>query len=292
MSEHLGPWSVNDSGNRLKAHFRSVSDSRVKVTDCHFPAASCGERTEKMIEQDTEKRFFCVTHAYRGQQLWKSGSNEFFIDSPTAAFWRSDVPLSFEITSQVSEFIVLIPVEFASAFVHNMSGLVGTILHPEKGMNAVLFDLLSSYRQNWKNMSSGELLQLNDTLLGIVSAIEKHAGSEDNRSLTPLYARVTDYIDRNLEDENLSPLSISHAMGISPRYLHYLFSQNNKTVAKWIKERRLKHVHKELCSNPKARVTDVAFRWGFKDASHFSRIYKETFGLTPRETRKQVLNQR
>ena len=33
-------------------------------------------------------------------------------------------------------------------------------------------------------------------------------------------------------------------------------------------------------------ISDVAFRWGFNDAGHFSRAFKDQFGVTPREYRQ------
>ena len=32
-------------------------------------------------------------------------------------------------------------------------------------------------------------------------------------------------------------------------------------------------------------MTDIAFRWGFCDAAHFSRVFKREFGATPSEVR-------
>ena len=45
-----------------------------------------------------------------------------------------------------------------------------------------------------------------------------------------------------------------------------------------------------LPGGPAARnggsVTDIAFRWGFCDAAHFSRVFKREFGATPSEVRQ------
>ena len=38
-------------------------------------------------------------------------------------------------------------------------------------------------------------------------------------------------------------------------------------------------------------VTDIAFRWGFCDAAHFSRVFKREFGATPSEIRQAALSQ-
>jgi AraC-like DNA-binding protein len=32
-------------------------------------------------------------------------------------------------------------------------------------------------------------------------------------------------------------------------------------------------------------ISDIAFGWGFNDAAHFSRAFRERFGLSPREWR-------
>ncbi|MDD5581131.1 MAG: AraC family transcriptional regulator [Methylobacter sp.] len=31
----------------------------------------------------------------------------------------------------------------------------------------------------------------------------------------------------------------------------------------------------------------MAFRWGFNDSAHFSRVFKQQFGCSPREFRQQ-----
>jgi AraC family transcriptional regulator, positive regulator of tynA and feaB len=36
-------------------------------------------------------------------------------------------------------------------------------------------------------------------------------------------------------------------------------------------------------------VTDIAFRWGFCDAAHFSRVFKRAFGVTPSDVRHEAL---
>ena len=66
------------------------------------------------------------------------------------------------------------------------------------------------------------------------------------------------------------------------RTLQQLFSDAGTTVSSWIRERRLKACYRALSSADLSEtVTEVAFRWGFNDAAHFSRRFKEAFGVTP-----------
>lgn len=49
---------------------------------------------------------------------------------------------------------------------------------------------------------------------------------------------------------------------------------------KWLIKRRLEAAH-ELLSNGKKKVSEVCFDVGFKNLSHFSKIYKEAYGYAP-----------
>ncbi len=52
------------------------------------------------------------------------------------------------------------------------------------------------------------------------------------------------------------------------------------TPQKWIIRRRLEAAH-ELISSGSKRVTDICYEVGFKNLSHFSKIYKEAYGVAP-----------
>ena len=66
------------------------------------------------------------------------------------------------------------------------------------------------------------------------------------------------------------------------RTLHLVFADTGTTVSRWIRDRRLKACYRELSRSGRSETaTDVAFRWGFNDAAHFSRTFKKAFGVTP-----------
>ena len=52
------------------------------------------------------------------------------------------------------------------------------------------------------------------------------------------------------------------------------------TPQKWLIKRRLEAAH-ELIKSGKKRVTEACFDVGFKNLSHFSKVYKETYGYAP-----------
>lgn len=50
---------------------------------------------------------------------------------------------------------------------------------------------------------------------------------------------------------------------------------------KWIINRRLEAAHDLILSGNHAKVTDICYQVGFKNLSHFSKIYKEMYGCSP-----------
>ncbi|HEX4246826.1 MAG TPA: helix-turn-helix domain-containing protein [Pseudonocardia sp.] len=81
--------------------------------------------------------------------------------------------------------------------------------------------------------------------------------------------------------------TLAAALHTSVSTLHRAFADEPYTISEWIWAQRLDGVRADLC-NPALRartLTDLAFSWGFVDASHFSRAFKARFGCSPRELR-------
>jgi AraC-like DNA-binding protein len=99
--------------------------------------------------------------------------------------------------------------------------------------------------------------------------------------------RIELYIRERLGDPALSARQIAAEHYISVRQLYYLWSDRECTLAEWIMSERLAAASRELASpRGSATITAVARRWGFADATHFSRRFRGKYGVTPREWRQ------
>ena len=56
------------------------------------------------------------------------------------------------------------------------------------------------------------------------------------------------------------------------------------TPQKWIINRRLESAHELIMADTHPKVTDICYQVGFKNLSHFSKIYKEKYGYSPQAT--------
>lgn len=64
------------------------------------------------------------------------------------------------------------------------------------------------------------------------------------------------------------------------------FQYYHTTPGKWLTQKRLQHA-KLLLETSKKSVSEIAFSSGFENLSHFSRIFKEKYGVSPLQYQNQ-----
>lgn len=101
---------------------------------------------------------------------------------------------------------------------------------------------------------------------------------------TELVARVRAFIDRHLGNPDLSPATLAAAHHISVRQLHRVFQEEGTTASALVRRRRLERCRHDLAANLNP-VHEIAARWGFTDAAHFSRVFRATYGHSPLDHR-------
>lgn len=97
--------------------------------------------------------------------------------------------------------------------------------------------------------------------------------------------RVKTCIEQHLRNPELDATMIAGKVGMSPRYINSLFAAGDTSLMRCVLQRRLECCHRELSAtgNSSIRVSEVAFRYGFNESSHFSRVFKQRYGITPRQ---------
>lgn len=91
---------------------------------------------------------------------------------------------------------------------------------------------------------------------------------------------IIDYLNENYMYD-LSMEEIASYTGRSLATFKRDFAKvSDLTPQKWIIKRRLEAAH-DLIRSGKKRVTEACFDVGFKNLSHFSKIYKEAYGVAP-----------
>jgi AraC family transcriptional regulator, positive regulator of tynA and feaB len=98
---------------------------------------------------------------------------------------------------------------------------------------------------------------------------------------------VLRFIDVHLSDPKLNLALVAAGCGISPRYISLLLQLRGVSFTALVWERRLDLARTWLLSTKTGMVSisEVAFSVGFKSTAHFSRMFKQRFGMSPKAYR-------
>lgn len=159
----------------------------------------------------------------------------------------------------------------------------------EGGWGRLLADYMLSLVRQLPQMAAADAPALSRTLVQLVAACLKAASDSP---LPPVSRRVADvrhraetYIEQNLTSPKLDPLGICKALGISKARLYRAFMRA-EGVTGYIRKRRLETIHVLLNDPRETRsISEIAYQYGFVSEAHFSRVFRQKFGFSPRDAR-------
>jgi AraC-like DNA-binding protein len=164
------------------------------------------------------------------------------------------------------------------------------------GLGHVFSGLLKATAEALPDLTSEKLrpveLALTEFLVANLAAEDSPAsigGAEAARAAH--FHRVCQTIETLLPEPDLSLETVAAADGISPRSLQKLFAAAGLSFSGYLRTRRLERCRLDLSSPISASlsISEICFRWGFNGSAHFSRAFKEQYGVSPRDFRKASL---
>ncbi|MEV7806778.1 helix-turn-helix domain-containing protein [Microbispora sp. NPDC088329] len=170
--------------------------------------------------------------------------------------------------------------------------LAATPFPVRQGITGVLAGHLRHLADNAESLTPHSAQAVAAVTLDLIAAacadrVEATALLSPESRRQALLSLIHDFIRQRLGDPDLTPETIAAAHQISVRHLYTLFREQGLTVAAWIRRCRLEQCHRDL-ADPRQRslpIQAVAARWGFTDASTFSRAFRAAYGISPREHR-------
>lgn len=108
-----------------------------------------------------------------------------------------------------------------------------------------------------------------------------------------LFSIALQRVEESLQDTDLGPTYLADHLHISVRSLYRLFEEHGESVSRFILRARLNKVAQDLCSHSlrSQSITQLAFKWCFVDAAHFSRAFKRQFDISPRDYRAHAFKE-
>lgn len=249
-------------------------------------ASFSGSRRWREVRK-SEGAYVSIQFMLSGRENVAYFDNREHLISGDAYIWDSEEEFSFEATEQLETVSLRLPRK--DFFLQCDEGRIERRkVRFDNGLAAVLYRTVLAAFHEHNALSGSEKDLLEQTILPLATRTFGTSGNcNSTKGPSELFRRIVDYVEVNLGDQKLSVPGVAETMGISVRYLHALFAKNQITFSGYLRLRRVERAKKELLDpRNKSSITMIAYRNGFGESSHFSRVFKGVTGLSPREYRK------
>jgi len=106
-------------------------------------------------------------------------------------------------------------------------------------------------------------------------------------SSNELIVKIQNYITENYHDPSLCLTKISEEFNISENYFSFLFKKEvHENFSGYLEKLRMAKA-KELVQNSDTSLSNLYQFLGYSNAASFRRVFKKTFGISPKEMREQ-----
>ena len=247
-------------------------------------------RTPALIAQASE-RYFKLNLQLEGTGLLIQDNREALLRPGDLAIYDTNRPYTLAFEDEARMMVVMFPCDALSLPTEYVGQLAAVRMAGSTGLSGIVGQFIRQLSENLDVLSGPSGSRLATNALDLVSTMlhaEMDIAPDRMKPQALLAVSVREYIEANLSDPQLSPASIAAAHFISTRHLHNVFHESGTTVASWIRSQRLDGARRELRDPLHAgkSVGAVAARWGFLDAAHFSRIFRDAVGMSPTDWRR------
>lgn len=264
------------------------------VTLAHVAASTAVvERTPRLIRRD-DPELFKFGLQVSGSCVIEQGGREAALAPGDFAIYDTSRPYRISFGDNFGMIVAMFPRSLVQLPASHMAELTAVRLAGDQGLASLLTPLMRGLSTDSEAGGGVIAAHLGDAVVDLVTAAfaQQMATSlpeDSTASHRALVAQVYRFIDENLSNPGLCSTQIAAAHFVSVRLLQKVFEAQGESVTAIIRQRRLERCRRDLV-DPGLRdlpIASVGARWGFPDAAHFSRLFRSTYGASPREYRQR-----
>jgi AraC-like DNA-binding protein len=221
---------------------------------------------------------------HRGHQPFRVGQGDFFIEHSSRPSWHAHPAAQIVTVSFPRAMLPLPPNQVAK--------LAGMGFPGGHGVSALVSTFMRRLPRHLDDPGGATGARLGTTgvdllTVALADRLDQLNGTSSEARQRTLLPRIYAFIEEEMADPALSPSTIAAAHHISVRYLYRLFQEQGRSVAGWIRQRRLERSRLDLLDPALAdrSIGATAARWGFANDAHFNRVFRAAYGLPPGEFR-------
>lgn len=277
----------NDIGSPLDGGVTVGALGSLQLQQCRAGSLDV-HRTRSTIRM-SDPNLIKVGVQIRGNGLLVQHGREAALTPGDFVVYETSQPYAWRFENHHTMFFLMIPRD-RLRLPSRMEAFAAVPIRGGEGMGSLLSPLLSGLRQALSNPALSVPPLFEDAVLDLISATL--GGYTTQVSTAPgaaILHSAKSFIEAHLADPGLDTSMVAAAHHISVRYLQMLFKAEELTVAGWIRRRRLERCRRDLHDHRLTQdsIGTISARHGLVDHAHFSHLFKEAYGVSPREFRQQ-----
>ncbi len=289
LSTVFGRWSVSrPSTMKFSASVESRSLDSFKVVECICDPCGATRGHAEMLADHSD--FLALQLVLDGYEQIRFAGEEIELEAGDIFVWDSTKPMDFRVVQRLHKISVLLPLSRFRNWLPASWQSINRLIRSPSDAGRLLAHYLAALSPRRMVGGLNNCDALIETTIGLLVNSQEIALSRPPESRREIHLeKVHRYIAQHLTDPDLTPTRVAEANRISLRYLHWLFEGIGTSVAQYIIRERLQRCRRELASpaTNRRKVADIALSVGFNDVTHFSRRFKQEFGVSPRAYSKE-----
>ena len=285
--------------HRTPRDFRGIVKRRrlgeLALVDC-ASAPFSGHRGPAHVDDSPSGRSAAVLGLQlvcRGVEKVKEGARELAVTAGDIVLWDGQQPTDIEVVEPFYKRTLMFPRELVFAACPRLAEQKALPPLGNSGPARLLVRYMNAIAAELAGMDDAAAAAAASAALELLrAAVEPNLPTTRATARAAMRAEIRQYVRTHLQEPSLGPSSIARAYAISVRALHTLFEDSEESVAALVRRERLARCMEDLQQPNGGSVTSIAFRWGFCDAAHFSRVFKRAHGVTPSAVRQAALQRR
>ena len=273
------------------------------ITSAPLGAVKCSEvssgqqrvfRTPSRIARASED-FILIALGKRGVGAVLQDGRETIIRPGEFAIYDTTRPYELQFNDDFTQTIFQIPREKLHRRFAGTHSLTAVTFTPDRPVERLAWQFIANVAEVADRLDQDTALRLSDQAIDLVAmAMSERLGASPLPSSThrsALLYRLKAHVAAHLPNPDLCLSETAAALGISPRYVNSLLADEQTSFQRYVLAQRLEHCRRDLSSPSHAHrhIGEIAFAWGFGDLSHFGRVFREHFGMSPRDWRQTQL---
>lgn len=249
-------------------------------------------RTPRHIARSADDCFL-VSIQTRGQGVIRQDGRDAALGPGDFALYDSTRAYELQFDCDFQQIVLKLPGDPLRSAVRDTDRLTATRVSGKAGAGHLMIGMIRTLWDDVDALEPASALAVAQGVMNILVAGLQTLPASKGRGVSTLaayhLARIKQLIDARLGDPALMIGDVARETGLSVSHIHRLFKNEASSPAQYLWSRRLEACSRDLLDPRRSgrAISEIAFDWGFNDAAHFSRAFRERFKRSPREWRQQ-----